>query len=484
MKKRICSLFLALSLAASAVPAFAADAEIQVIDVTEADSASGMTAQAHTPTITDPTDTENPAEPTDPVTPTEPTEPTTPTDPVDPVEPVTPVDPVDPAKPKLATAKLTLQGSKEVHVGNHIYMHATVSGMGGTVENVTVAWYVGTKQVSKEKRSLTDGDTLDLKYQLPKNTSKKSRKVTIKLTKGSSEVSGYQTVDALFDFVGASLAISKTSDISAGKSVNTFMTLNGLKEDIQGSYLWYVDGKKVGSRKSCALYNGKKFTYKFSSKKTGKHTVKLVLKNEDGSRVLKQSRTITVHDKYAKTLATYTTYFDASNTNRSTNLRLAIKSINGTVLQPGDTFSFNGVVGERTAARGYKTAIVFEGGQSVPGLGGGICQVSSTLFNAALMANQKIVERHYHSATISYVPLGRDATVAYGSKDFKFRNNKSVPVKIEATYNSSGSITVALKADYGTTSKKVTINVTRSGSGYCLRRYVDGKCNYTTYSYY
>jgi len=132
-------------------------------------------------------------------------------------------------------------------------------------------------------------------------------------------------------------------------------------------------------------------------------------------------------------LASFSTKYTASNRDRTTNLRLASNKINGTVILPGETFSYNTVVGERTIAAGYKEAAVYQNGQVVNGLGGGICQISTTLYNAALFANLEIVERRNHQFVPSYVGAGRDATVVYGSQDFKFKNNRSYAIKIESS---------------------------------------------------
>ncbi len=122
-----------------------------------------------------------------------------------------------------------------------------------------------------------------------------------------------------------------------------------------------------------------------------------------------------------------------NNPSRTTNLKLAANKINGTVLLPGETFSYNKVVGERTIAAGYKNAAIYQNGEVVDGLGGGICQISTTLFNAALFANLDIVELHNHQFVPSYVGAGRDATVAYGSKDFKFKNSRKYAIKLECS---------------------------------------------------
>lgn len=132
-------------------------------------------------------------------------------------------------------------------------------------------------------------------------------------------------------------------------------------------------------------------------------------------------------------ISTFSTTYDASNTGRSENLRISASKINGTVIMPGEQFSFNGVVGERTVTEGYQDAKIYSDGQVVDGLAGGICQISSTLYNAALLANLQIDERSNHSFTTSYVAPGRDATVVYGIKDLKFTNTREYPIKIEAS---------------------------------------------------
>ena len=135
-------------------------------------------------------------------------------------------------------------------------------------------------------------------------------------------------------------------------------------------------------------------------------------------------------------LSTFSTRYPASNRDRTTNLRLAASKINGFVLLPGQTFSYNTVVGERTIAGGYKEAAIYQDGQVVQGLGGGICQISTTLYNAALYANLEIVERRNHQFVPSYVGAGRDATVVYGSQDFKFKNTRNYAIKIICSVDS------------------------------------------------
>jgi hypothetical protein len=118
--------------------------------------------------------------------------------------------------------------------------------------------------------------------------------------------------------------------------------------------------------------------------------------------------------------------------NRITNIKLAAQKISQISLQPGETFSFNEVVGKRTAEKGYKLGDVIVNGKILKGLGGGICQLSTTLYQAALSANLKVTEAHRHSLPVNYISPGKDATVSWGSLDFKFQNNSAVPVAITA----------------------------------------------------
>ena len=146
---------------------------------------------------------------------------------------------------------------------------------------------------------------------------------------------------------------------------------------------------------------------------------------------------------FQNTLGYFSTKYDISNKDRTTNLELAASKINGTVLSPGETFSYNKIVGARTISSGYKEAKVYSNGQVVDGIGGGICQISSTIYNSAIYANLNIVERYNHQFITSYVPAGRDATVVYGAKDLKFTNNRSYPIKIEVKV-SNGIVTCAI----------------------------------------
>ena len=139
------------------------------------------------------------------------------------------------------------------------------------------------------------------------------------------------------------------------------------------------------------------------------------------------------YEAFPDVLSTFSTNYATSNRDRTTNLRLAAEKISGTVIMPGETFSYNKVVGKRTVEAGYKEAAIFSNGEVTDGLGGGICQISSTLYDSVLFANLEIVERRNHMFIPSYVDGGWDATVVWGSTDFKFKNNRNYPIKIELT---------------------------------------------------
>lgn len=186
-------------------------------------------------------------------------------------------------------------------------------------------------------------------------------------------------------------------------------------------------------------------------------------------------------------LSTFSTKY-TNNANRTTNLILVAKKINNKVVMPGETFSFNKVVGKRTESAGYKNAAIFQDGKVTDGLAGGICQISTTLYNAALKADMTIVSRRNHMFIPSYIGGGRDATVVWGSTDFKFKNERNYPIKMEVNV-SNGIASVAIygyrrETEYDIeieTQKIKTINYnttyqTKSGysSGFVIQSGING----------
>jgi vancomycin resistance protein YoaR len=137
--------------------------------------------------------------------------------------------------------------------------------------------------------------------------------------------------------------------------------------------------------------------------------------------------------KATSKIVTFTTYMKGSTENRKSNIGLALKNMNGTKLYPGEIFSFNKAVGPRSEKTGFKPAGVIKADRSLQdGIGGGICQASSTLFNAAALAGLEIVERYHHAFPVSYLPPGLDATVSWGGANLRFKNNRDTPIFIHS----------------------------------------------------
>lgn len=212
---------------------------------------------------------------------------------------------------------------------------------------------------------------------------------------------------------------------------------------------------------------------------------------EDLNTTFKESETKNIYpalskDKdgeYPYKLATYTSYYRSSDTSRTANLKAAASKLNNLCIPKDSSFSFNQTVGKRTITAGYQTAKVIANGDFQDGLGGGVCQVSSTVFECVLRANVEIVSRTYHSLKISYVPLGGDATVQWNSKDFKFKNTTGTDVRLKMSCE-GGKLTCSLYGKEKVKVGDVKINITKSGDSYVLTRTVNGKQNYKTVSYY
>ena len=189
-------------------------------------------------------------------------------------------------------------------------------------------------------------------------------------------------------------------------------------------------------------------------------------------------------------LAAYETKH-TNNSNRNTNLKLACAAINGMVLMPGEQFDYNTALGKRTAEAGYKAADAYSGGQTVQTIGGGICQVSSTLYYCTLIADLQIDTRVAHSYTSSYMPLGMDATVSWGGPDFRFTNNTNYPIRIEAEV-SGGYVKIKLigtdekdyyvKMEYEVLSNSYATTVTQEYPKDNDKGYKDGQVIQTAYN--
>lgn len=169
---------------------------------------------------------------------------------------------------------------------------------------------------------------------------------------------------------------------------------------------------------------------------------------------------------FRDTLASVTTYYNSGVAGRTTNVRLAARHCDETILNPGEEFSYNDTVGERTSARGFRSAIIYSDGNEVEGLGGGVCQVSSTIYMAVLRANLNVTERSCHQFQVSYTPVSQDAAVYWGSKDFKFVNDTDYPVKIRMSVGGG-----ALSCTIVGTKTDSTAQVSLSSKSYTSGRY-------------
>lgn len=220
-------------------------------------------------------------------------------------------------------------------------------------------------------------------------------------------------------------------------------------------------------------------------------TTTTVRTTEDLSTTFKEADTNYIYpaletdnsEGYKYKLAEYTSYYDSTNTTRTTNISNAVSRLNNLVIPSGSTFSFNQVVGKRTVLAGYQEAKVVKGDEFVDGLGGGICQVSSTIFQAVLRANLEIKVRACHSLEIGYVPLGGDATVQWNSQDFQFRNNTDSDIRLKVNMK-SGALTCTVYAQDDISVGDISIDISQDGEQYILTRTANGSTNYTTYSKY
>ncbi|MDR0906060.1 MAG: VanW family protein [Oscillospiraceae bacterium] len=167
---------------------------------------------------------------------------------------------------------------------------------------------------------------------------------------------------------------------------------------------------------------------------------------------------------FRDTMSERKTYIDGTS-NRLTNITLAAAAVNGTILNPGEEFSYNGIVGERTTDKGYKTAGAYSGGRTVQEIGGGICQVSSTIYDCVLYADLEVTSRRNHQFVVSYLPVGNDATVNWGTTDFKFKNNTEYPLRID-TEVLDRNLTVKLIGTKTNTNYVKIESVTLSSKGF------------------
>ena len=171
---------------------------------------------------------------------------------------------------------------------------------------------------------------------------------------------------------------------------------------------------------------------------------KISSNNTNYSNTNNNSDKNSIKTKTETEIATFTTKIRTKYWERQNNISIACSTLNDTIVENNSTFSFCDTLGKATKTKGYEEANVFQDGKEISALGGGKCQVSSTLYNAVLMVPElEVIERHPHSGKVYYVPKGKDAAVSYGSYDFKFKNHLQTPIKIKAT-NTENELTIKL----------------------------------------
>ena len=303
-------------------------------------------------------------------------------------------------------------------------------------------------------------------------------------------VKAYKTIDGDKYFGEQSDAVSvfikpAKAQLTSVTMKNSTLNVEWKKLDCTGYEIIYTtDSKFKKGLKTVKIKNSNKTKKAIKKLKKGKkYYVKVRAYAVYNGKKLYGSKSTMLSSYFSNIYSTYCSYY-VNNKDRTTNLKIASKKINGTIIQPGETFDFNKVVGSRTSSKGYKKAHVFTGDDGVAmGLAGGICQVASTAFNAALLANVQIVERHQHSQRVSYVPLGRDAAISGNVQNFKWKNNTKYAIKVGMTVK-GGKITCTFYTCQKVRPKKVNLNVTQKGKKFTLKRSVKGKVNYTCHSKY
>lgn len=183
---------------------------------------------------------------------------------------------------------------------------------------------------------------------------------------------------------------------------------------------------------------------------------------------------------FADLLASKSTSLSGSSSNRITNIALASAQVDGLVLMPGEEFDYNKIVGERTPERGFLLAGAYSDGQTIQDYGGGICQVSSTIYYCALYSNLKITTRLCHMFPVAYLPPGLDATVSWGGPEFRFVNNRDYPIKISVTVNNNATCDVEI---WGTDVDGSYVEMTYSTAYVFHQKYTDIAIGYKAWTY-
>jgi vancomycin resistance protein YoaR len=206
------------------------------------------------------------------------------------------------------------------------------------------------------------------------------------------------------------------------RATNARFVVDGERVSITPSH----DGLDVDPWQSAAAVTG-------AAVRDGSRRAELALRSVPPERTTEEARALGIRER----ISSFTTDMGTSSSNRIHNVHLMADYIDGTIVRPGKTFSFNETVGPRTTGRGFLEGQMIIGSLLVPSIGGGVCQTATTLFNNAVELGLPITERHNHSFYISHYPLGRDATVSWGGPDFGFTNDLDHAILIKTTYTDS-----------------------------------------------
>ena len=286
------------------------------------------------------------------------------------------------------------------------------------------------------KIQLKEGTDFTVTYKNNKNPGK--AKITVK---GIGNYKG--TVKKYFYIAPKKAKIKSVKIDDSGSKI----TIKWRKDDKASGYKVYMAEKKNGKYKRIKTITSKKtteYTKKGLDIKKDYYFKVRAYKNIDGEKVCKKySEPKTAHKLLSKISLTA----KGSGSNRNYNLKKASGIISGKVLKPGQSFNWFKDMGPASAARGFKQASVFSNGKVVKGYGGGVCQVSTTLYQAAKKAGLKIVERHKHSKPVTYTKWGKDATVSYGVQNLIIKNNKDYTIKIIASADGATTTCKLYKID-------------------------------------
>jgi vancomycin resistance protein YoaR len=225
-----------------------------------------------------------------------------------------------------------------------------------------------------------------------------------------------------FDRARLARAVRPRLDPWRVRATNARFVVDGTRASIVPS----KDGLDVDPARAAAAVTA-------AAAKGGSHVAELALRSVPPERTTAEAQALGIRER----ISSFTTDMGTSSSNRIHNVHLMADYIDGTIVRPGETFSFNRVVGPRTVERGFLEGQMIVGSLLVPSIGGGVCQTATTLFNNAFELGLPITERHNHSFYISHYPLGRDATVSWGGPDFGFRNDLDHAILITTSYTDS-----------------------------------------------